>query len=172
MSTSRRFILLSLIAGLCLALDQATKAIAREQLAFRPPISLLGNTLRLEYVENPGAFLGLGADLPPQARTLLFGVFVGLMLIGVSVYLLTTEALTLPNIIAGALIVAGGLGNLIDRIRQQGVVTDFLNIGIGPVLRTGIFNIADVAIMAGVGLLLLQTLKHSPLTPSGESRPR
>lgn len=162
MSGWRRIALLCLIAGLCLGLDQATKAITRERLAFRPPISLLGNTLRLEYAENTGAFLGLGADLPPQARTLIFGVFVAVLLAGVILYLLTESDLTLPGVIAGALIVAGGLGNLIDRIRQQGAVTDFLNLGIGPVLRTGIFNIADLAIVIGVGLLLLEALRHPP----------
>ena len=49
------------------------------------------------------------------------------------------------------LLIAGGLGNLIDRL-VYGYVTDFLNVGIGS-LRTGIFNVADMAIMLGVGLL-------------------
>ena len=48
---------------------------------------------------------------------------------------------------------AGGLSNLVDRI-AMGSVIDFLNIGIGPI-RTGIFNVADVAIMAGIALLLV-----------------
>jgi len=50
---------------------------------------------------------------------------------------------------AWALILAGGIGNLIDRVSQQGLVTDFMNVGIGPVFRTGIFNVADMAITAG-----------------------
>ena len=50
-----------------------------------------------------------------------------------------------------ALFLAGALSNLIDRI-AVGSVIDFLNVGIGP-LRTGIFNVADVAIMAGAGCL-------------------
>jgi len=49
---------------------------------------------------------------------------------------------------------AGGVSNLVDRI-AMGRVIDFLNIGVGPV-RTGIFNVADVAIMAGIGLLMLE----------------
>jgi signal peptidase II len=47
------------------------------------------------------------------------------------------------------LIVGGGVSNLIDRLRYGGYVVDFLNVGIGS-LRTGIFNVADMAIMAGV----------------------
>ena len=50
--------------------------------------------------------------------------------------------------VAIALIVGGGVSNLIDRLRYGGYVVDFLNVGIGS-LRTGIFNVADMAIMVG-----------------------
>ena len=53
-----------------------------------------------------------------------------------------------------ALFVAGGASNLLDRI-SYGMVIDFMNVGVGP-LRTGIFNVADVAIMLGAGLLLFE----------------
>ena len=52
-----------------------------------------------------------------------------------------------------ALVVAGGVSNLADRV-AHGAVVDFLNVGLGS-LRTGIFNVADMAIMTGVGLILL-----------------
>jgi signal peptidase II len=52
------------------------------------------------------------------------------------------------------LVAAGGAGNLVDRIVRDGRVIDFMNLGLGPV-RTGIFNMADVQIMAGLALLLL-----------------
>ena len=54
------------------------------------------------------------------------------------------------------LFVAGGISNLVDRI-AMGSVIDFLNVGIGPI-RTGIFNVADVAILAGIALLLFERL--------------
>jgi signal peptidase II len=53
-----------------------------------------------------------------------------------------------------ALVAGGGLGNLVDRFRLRGYVIDFMNLGLGPV-RTGVFNVADVAIVAGVILLVL-----------------
>ena len=59
------------------------------------------------------------------------------------------------QILALSLICSGGVGNLLDRVRYDGHVTDFLNIGIGPV-RTGIFNVADVALMAGFALYAFQ----------------
>ena len=56
-----------------------------------------------------------------------------------------------------ALFVAGGASNWIDRL-ARGFVVDFLNVGVGPV-RTGIFNVADVAIMAGAAIMLIAELR-------------
>jgi signal peptidase II len=55
------------------------------------------------------------------------------------------------------LVLAGGASNWVDRV-VRGSVVDFLNVGVGP-LRTGIFNVADVAIMVGVALLLVGGLR-------------
>ncbi len=52
------------------------------------------------------------------------------------------------------LLLGGAIGNLIDRVRFDGLVIDFMNLGVGP-LRTGIFNVADVAISCGAVLLIL-----------------
>ena len=57
-----------------------------------------------------------------------------------------------------SLFVAGGASNWIDRV-IRGSVVDFINVGIGP-LRTGIFNVADVAIMLGAGVLLFAELRR------------
>jgi len=76
---------------------------------------------------------------------------VGVVLAALLAYLFVSKP---QNPIVGAsvaLIVGGGVSNLIDRVRYGGYVVDFLNVGIGP-LRTGIFNVADMAIMAGVVL--------------------
>lgn len=54
-----------------------------------------------------------------------------------------------------ALAAGGGISNLADRVRY-GAVVDFLNVGIGPV-RTGIFNVADMAILLGLAFLLTRT---------------
>ena len=75
------------------------------------------------------------------------------------IFILTMRALSLWGITGGALIVGGGFSNLIDRLFHNGAVVDFLNIGIGKV-RTGIFNLADVAIMAGIGLLLIEAWRR------------
>jgi signal peptidase II len=68
------------------------------------------------------------------------------------------------------LFLAGGLSNLADRL-AIGSVIDFLNVGIGPI-RTGVFNVADVAIMAGVAMVLWEVLRNSYIpggvTPSSD----
>ena len=65
------------------------------------------------------------------------------------------------RLLGAALIVSGGAPNWIDRV-ATGSVIDFLNVGIGP-LRTGIFNVADVAILGGVGLVVLTAVGENRL---------
>ena len=142
--------------GLALALttigcDQVTKKIAATHLAGGPRHSFLGDTLRLEYAENMGAFLGLGSTWSPEARMLLFVIGSAAGLIAVAVMALKQPWANLSRI-GLCLVLSGGLSNLIDRI-LRGSVIDFLNVGIGP-LRTGIFNVADMALMLGIALVL------------------
>jgi signal peptidase II len=56
-----------------------------------------------------------------------------------------------------ALFVTGGASNWIDRL-AQGSVVDFLSVGVGPV-RTGVFNVADVAIMLGAGVIAIAAIR-------------
>jgi signal peptidase II len=107
--------------------------------------------VRLEYAENTGAFLSLGSELPAWARTALFsaGPAVALLACVVAMVRHRWRRLALLGL---CLAFAGGLSNLLDRV-IHGRVVDFLNVGIGS-LRTGIFNVADMAIMAGVALLV------------------
>jgi len=140
--------------------DQATKALARDVLASSPPVSLLGGAVRFQYAENPGAFLSLGAGLSPQWRFLLGVVFSGVALVALAVFAARSAQLSTVQRLGLGLVVAGGLGNLIDRIVNDGRVVDFVSVGIGP-LRTGIFNVADMAITAGVLAAVVAGLKRS-----------
>ena len=136
--------------------DRVSKHIASEVLAGTPARSFLGDTLRLDYAENPGAFLGLGADWPPEVRGTLF---VGAAIVGVFVVAgLGWRLRHVPLALVGlALFAAGSVSNLVDRV-AYGSVVDFLNVGIGP-LRTGIFNLADVAILSGAALVVAATAR-------------
>ncbi len=103
----------------------------------------------LSYTENSGAFLSLGAGLPENIRQTIFVVLVSIFLIGFLFFVIRNQELNLLVVSSSALIIGGGLGNLIDRILNQGSVIDFMNVGIGPI-RTGVFNVADLAILAGI----------------------
>jgi len=114
----------------------------------------LADTVRLEYVENTGGFLGLGADWPDAVRMTLFTTGTGLVLL-----VMVGFAVRLHwhgwRLIGVCLVFAGGASNWVDRV-ARGSVVDFMNVGVGP-LRTGIFNVADVAITVGVAVLLLDS---------------
>lgn len=152
MKLGKATILLSVLV-FSVVTDQVSKVIARDALEGEPTQSFLGDSFRLTFIENHGAFLGLGGSLPPIARTLIFTVFVSIMLVGFLVWVWRTPDLSKLTLVACALVVGGGIGNLIDRVTNNGGVADFLNLGIGG-LRTGIFNLADVWIVVGAVLLL------------------
>jgi signal peptidase II len=151
-SLSLRIVLILVTLFFCIGCDQKTKSIARENLRGAEVKSLLHDTLRLDYAENSGGFLGLGDSLPATWRTAIFSFGCSIGLAAVLFYTLFVVDLKKIQVLALSLVVAGGIGNLIDRW-TLGYSTDFLNLGIGPI-RTGIFNVADVAIMCGCFLII------------------
>lgn len=150
-------ILVTVVVGI--VLDQYTKILAVEHLQGKPTITYLNDMFRLTYAENSGAFLGLGSTLPPLVRTAIFSVAVSIFLAGFVYYIYKKTDMSFIGNLSSALVISGGIGNLIDRIFNGGYVVDFMNMGINNfpiigVLRTGIFNVADIWIMVGAGLLL------------------
>ena len=91
----------------------------------------------------------------------------GLVLsLGLSAYLFLNRHESISVVVAVAFILAGGIGNQIDRISNHGLVTDFINLGIGP-LRTGVFNVADMAVTFGGIAIALMMLRNQPPEPAG-----
>ena len=150
-TTSTIIAVLLVVAG-TIGCDRVTKHVAEETLTGLATQSYLADMVRLEYTRNAGAFLGLGADWPLLARIAVFMVGNGLLLVAlvVAAVRLRWSGMALVGL---AFFVAGGLSNLADRL-TRGAVTDFINVGLGP-LRTGIFNVADVAIIVGAALVVL-----------------
>ena len=77
-------------------------------------------------------------------------------------YLVRTPRLRWVSFLGLALIWVGGISNLIDRFVHHGLVTDFIVVWVGP-LHTGIFNLADFAIMIGMLLMLVESLRMGSL---------
>ncbi len=144
----------------CLGCDQLTKEVARTHLAGAPPASVAFGTIQFEFAENPGGFMSFGASLPDVVRVLAFQVGPPLLLLILCISFLRRSTLELRDSLALALVVGGGAGNWLDRLLREGLVTDFVRVGAGP-LHTGIFNLADAAVLLGVALLITR-LRRSP----------
>lgn len=154
MSFVRRFIVFIAVSAVSIAVDQLTKIAAIEAFKGKPALSYLGDVFRFQYATNDGAFLSLGSSLPDGARYVVLTVGVGLLLLAIALFSLFGKGIDTTQVVGYALIVSGGASNWVDRARFGGVVVDFMNMGFGR-LRTGIFNIADVVILAGIGVLLV-----------------
>src|SRR5215467_259572 len=151
MKVARAILLFSLIAC-TVGCDRITKHIATVTLAGAPARSILGDTVRLDYVENTGGFLGIGANLSPLLRTVIFVVGTALILVALLIASIKLGG-DRWHLLGMSLLAGGGVANLLDRI-AYGSVVDFLNVGLGDRFRTGIFNIADVAVVLGICMLM------------------
>lgn len=165
----RRWLVVVLLFAATIGCDRVTKHMAAESLAGAPTRSFLADTFRLTYAENAGGFLSLGAGLAGPLRTTIFTI-------GTGVALLVLFALSWRagwqswRTVGLSLFIAGGVSNWFDRL-VGGHVVDFLNVGVGW-LRTGVFNVADMAVMLGVALFLLGDLRSKKPAVWGLGRPR
>lgn len=127
-----------------LALDQGLKLVVQRNMELNQSIPIIENIFHLTYVLNPGAAFGIFAN---QTIFFILATLIVLGFIGFYYFRTPREKIWLR--VGLVLLVGGALGNLIDRVRT-GHVVDFLDFRIWPV-----FNIADIAISVGVGLLIL-----------------
>ena len=133
-------------------LDVFTKWWAEAGLSpLRFPHAVAGDWLRMTLVYNPGAAFGL--NVGEHSRW----VFMGLTVIALGIlgrlYMNTREG-DFPRSVALALVCAGALGNLIDRVRSERGVVDFIDLGLGAT-RWPTFNVADMAVSTGAFLLAI-----------------
>jgi signal peptidase II len=156
----KKIALILILLFFCVGCDQGSKYTAGYFLKGQAVHSFWGDVLRLGYVENRGGFLSLGAGMPDHMRFVLFVVLVSVFLAALLIWTVLNDDLHWSRAAASTLIISGGLGNLIDRIVNHGAVIDFMNVGIGSI-RTGIFNMADIAIAAGL-LMLAVSLSRKP----------
>ncbi|MDR2306960.1 MAG: signal peptidase II [Paucimonas sp.] len=150
---------LTLILGVAfIILDQWVKLIAL--VALKDHSYVLGSQplwLDISLSLNPGAFLSLGAGLAPVLKLLVFVLAVGLVCCWASIWAFKQWQHAPVKACAAWFIAVGGLSNLIDRVSRDGHVVDYLVLNLGP-LHTGVFNLADIAIMAGAAVLLVDAL--------------
>ncbi|EYF07974.1 signal peptidase II [Chondromyces apiculatus] len=162
---------LVIVSVLTLAADLGSKAWAKDRLGPPRPyaerkLEVIKNHLNLIYAENPGGAFGLFQDENESLRRPLF-VLISVLAVVVIVWLYRkthpwqwTLKWGLPLVLGGA------LGNLVDRIRY-GVVVDFIQVHVTKSYTWPTFNVADIAIVVGVGLMFVDMFiswKHGDAT--------
>ncbi|CAN5288695.1 signal peptidase II [soil metagenome] len=143
------------ILALNIGCDQISKFLVRKNMRYDDHIGFLHDHLTLSKVENTGAFLSLGDTLSNPYRFILLTLLPALALGFGLVYILVKSNISKVNLLGIIFILGGGIGNLYDRI-VHGSVTDFLHIDF-VIFQTGIFNVADMSIMAGMFMILINS---------------
>jgi signal peptidase II len=153
----KRYLLFAIVTVVALAADQLTKVWAVAALKGKPTVTVIEGFFDLHYVENPGATWGFLADSPGLREPILIGVAVlaSLFILWMARKLQPGQRLV-P--VALALVLSGAVGNLIDRVRLS-VVIDFISLHAGEAFRWPTFNVADIAIVVGVALLLVDSVR-------------
>jgi signal peptidase II len=157
--------LIAIVVALVVSIDQVTKALAVRELAGRGLVSILGGALHLELYRN---FAGSGNRLTghPVLVSLLALAAVAAITAG------ATRVRTRVAAVAGGLMLGGGISNLLDRLLRapgplRGGVVDWLK----PTVSGGSMNLADLAITAGVAVVVVTALVGAWRTRGGRPLP-
>ncbi len=146
----RDYILYSAIIAIGVILDQITKWLSVEFLSKISTLPIIKNVIHLTYVENRGAAFGMFKD-----HRWVFMITSTVMIIGLSLYLYLGFAENKLYEVSIAMIISGGIGNMIDRIALKYVI-DFIDFRL---INFAVFNGADSFVCVGAGLLVLALVK-------------
>lgn len=171
----KRWIVLGAVVTVGVALDQVAKHLADTYLRGRGLVTVIDGCFDLRYARNPGAFFSLGAELSPGLRR---GVFVVASLAAAALIgrlYARAEASHRALRWALMLLLAGALGNLVDRL-LYGEVIDFVHLYWRGVFDWATFNVADALIVAGLALLVVdmfgprraEVARPEPVSPDAE----
>ncbi|MFK7990012.1 MAG: signal peptidase II [Sandaracinaceae bacterium] len=149
--------LLAGVVSVGVAVDQLTKAWADEHLSDRSVVRLVDGFVELRYARNPGAFFSMGGDLEPDLRRALFVIVSGIASVLITRLYLKADPAQRALRVGLSLLLAGAVGNLIDRVRS-GEVIDFVHMYWRGVFDWATYNIADVLLVAGVACLVVDLL--------------
>lgn len=150
---SKKINFLMIITIIAILLDQLIKIIIKSKI-FNSSIILIPHVLNLTYVQNTGAAFGIGSN-----STSMF-VAVNVVIIGLITYFIFSkkEELSKLILIALHLVLAGGIGNLIDRI-ARGFVIDYIDIS--PLIKYPVFNLADIFVAIGCLIIAVFLVKDT-----------
>ena len=137
---------------LIVIVDQFAKSAATKYLMGQRPVEIIKNFVELHYVKNYGAAFGI-----LQNQRWFFIIITSVVIIAMMIYMLkNNNKLTLLSRLSISMLSGGAIGNLIDRIRL-GFVVDFIKLDL-KIYNFPVFNIADIFIVFGTGLLVYTVL--------------
>ena len=148
--STRDYILYSAIIAVGIFLDQITKWLSVKFLSVTDTVPIIKNVIHLTYVENRGAAFGMFKD-----QRWIFMTTSTVMIVGLLAYLYLGLAENKLYEISIAMIISGGIGNMIDRIALQYVI-DFIDFRL---INFAVFNGADSFVCVGAGLLVLALVR-------------
>ena len=142
-----------ILSFISIILDQVTKLMAIKYLKSAASRKIIGDFLQLTYVENYGAAFGI-----LQNRKIFFIIVTSAVILGITIFLIRNYyQLNVFMRIGLSMLLGGAIGNFIDRIRL-GYVVDFISVRLINRYDFPVFNIADISIVIGTGLILLLVL--------------
>jgi signal peptidase II len=155
---------LMIISGIVICLDQLTKIYVHTQFQLGESIVVIPDFFNFTYVRNPGAAFGIFAESHPEFREWFFLLMPPVALAVILWLLKSVPSTDKVQVIGLSLIFGGAIGNYIDRIRFRYVI-DFIDVHYKNIWNYPAFNIADSAIVCGVGLMLLSMYLESKQKP-------
>ena len=148
-----------LLAVLVFVLDHLTKWLVRSKMDLHEAIELIPGFARISYVRNSGVAFGLFAEIQSVWKPYILASMAVIAVVVILMYSARMPSNRVLLQLALAITLGGILGNFTDRI-LHGFVVDFIELHIKDVFHWPTFNVADSAITIGIGLLLVDTVKH------------
>lgn len=156
----KKYLYLAVITGFLVAADQLVKMYIHTQFHLGESLVVIPNFFNLTYVRNFGAAFGFLAESHPTFREVFFLAMPPVALIIILMIMRGVKDSDTKQIIALSSIFGGAIGNYVDRVRFRYVI-DFLDFHVNNRYSWPAFNIADSAIVCGVGLLLLMMVQEA-----------
>ena len=141
------------VAATVLIMDQVTKLIVAKSIPLHGSVTVIPGFFRISHVLNPGAAFSMFADIRSPLATIGLLLFSFVVMTVITTILIKAKRVFSRTNVGLSLILGGALGNFLDRL-LMGSVVDFLAFRLGS-YHWPDFNLADSAIVAGAGLLLL-----------------
>jgi len=148
-----KYLLLAAIAGAIITSDQAVKIYVHTHFILHESLNVIPGFFNLTYVRNPGAAFGFLADSHPWFREMFFLLMPPIALLIILGIMRNVQENDRWTIVSLSMVFGGAIGNYIDRLRFRFVI-DFLDVHLQEKYHWPSFNIADMAIVCGVGILL------------------